>query len=58
MQGLINGFSILAGENHGFYRIKNGGYLSKPLDSGKTFLNISINADQICMGIEADTLEK
>ena len=30
----------------------------KPLDSGKTFFDISVNASQICMGFEADTPEK
>ena len=32
--------------------------MSKPLDSGKTFFNISVNTGQICMGFEADTTEK
>ena len=35
--------------------LKNGGFLSKPLDSGKTFFDFSVNTDQICMGFEADT---
>ena len=40
--------------------IKNGRFLSKPLDSGitKTFFDISVNTDQISMGFEADTREK
>ena len=29
--------------------------MSKPLDSGKTFFEISVNTDQIGMGFEADT---
>ena len=29
-----------------------------PLDSGKTFFDISLNTDQISMGFEADTQEK
>ena len=37
--------------------VKNGGYLSKPLDSGNTFFNISYNADQVGMGFESDTPE-
>ena len=37
---------------------KNGGFLSKPLDLGKTFFDISVNTDQISMGFEADTREK
>ena len=46
-------------KNHIDFRIlKNGGFLSKPLVSGKTFLDISVNTDQICMGFEADTPEK
>ena len=36
---------------------ENGGYLSKPLDSGKTFVDISFATGQICMGFEADTPE-
>ena len=35
--------------------IKNGGYLSKPLDSGKTFFDISVNIDQIGMVFEAES---
>ena len=27
-------------------------------NSGKTFFEVSINTGQICMGFEADTLEK
>ena len=30
----------------------------KPLDSCKTFFDNSVNTRQICMGFEADTLEK
>ena len=32
--------------------------MSKPLDSGKTFFDISVNVDQTGMGFEADTPEK
>ena len=31
--------------------------LKKPVDSGKTFFDISINTGQICMGFEADIPE-
>ena len=37
---------------------KNGRYLSKPLNSDKTFFDISVNTDQIGMGIQADIPEK
>ena len=32
--------------------------MKKALDSGKTFFDISVNAGQICIWFEADTLEK
>ena len=32
--------------------------MSKPLDSGKTFFNISVTTDQTGLGFEADTPEK
>ena len=32
--------------------------LKNPVDSGKTFFNISVNTGQIDMGFEADTPEK
>ena len=32
--------------------------LKKPVDSGKTFIDISVNTGQICKGFEADTPEK
>ena len=35
--------------------LKNGGLLSKPLDSGKTLFDISVNTDQIGMGFITDT---
>ena len=38
--------------------IKDVKFLSKPLDSGNTFFDSSINTDQIGMGLEADTLGK
>ena len=28
--------------------------IGNPVDSGKTFFNISVNTGQICMGFEAD----
>ena len=45
------------GESHDFRILKNGGLLSKPLDSGKTFSDIYVNTDQIDMGFKfkADT---
>ena len=50
-------------QNHGEQSLdlkilKNGGFLSKPLDSGKTFFDISVSTDQIGMGFEADSPEK
>ena len=45
------------GESCEFSMLKNGGFLSKPLDSGKTFFDTSINTDRIGMGFEADTPE-
>ena len=32
--------------------------IEKIINSGKSFVDISINTGQICMGFEADTLEK
>ena len=32
--------------------------IENPVDSGKTFFDISVNTGQICMGFEADTPEK
>ena len=32
--------------------------LKNPVNSGKTFFDISVNTGQICMGFEADTPEK
>ena len=37
--------------------LKNGRFLSKPFNSGKTFFAVSINTDQNGMGFEAYTLE-
>ena len=34
--------------------IKNGGFLSKIVNSGKLFFDISVNTDQIGMGFEED----
>ena len=31
--------------------IKSGKFLSKPIDSGETFFDISLNTDQIGMGL-------
>ena len=41
-----------------FRILKYGGFFSKPLDSGKTYFDISVNTDQIALGFEADTPEK
>ena len=53
---------VMHGEHGGelldFGLLKNGGFVSKPLDSGKTFFDISLNTDQIGMGFEADTAGK
>ena len=38
--------------------LKDGCFLSKPLDSGKTFFDISFITEQIGMGFEAATPEK
>ena len=46
------------GESRDFRILKNGGFLSKLLDSGKTFFDISVNTDQIGVAFEADTPEK
>ena len=45
-------------ENHVTLEIKNGGFLSKFIDSGKTFFDISVYTGQICMGFEAVALTK
>ena len=45
-------------ESRDFRILKNGGFLSQPHNSGKTFFDISVNTDQIGIGFEADTLEK
>ena len=47
----------IGGELCGFRGLKNGEFLSKLLDSGKTFFAVSVYTDQIGMGFEADTLE-
>ena len=41
-----------------FRILENGGVLSKPHDSGKTFFYFSVNTDQIGTGFEVDTPEK
>ena len=46
------------GESGDFSILKNGGFLSKPFDSGKTFIGISVNTDQNGMGFEAENPEK
>ena len=46
---------VQGGESRVFRILKNGGFLSKSLYSGKTFFDISVNTDQIGMGFEADT---
>ena len=38
--------------------LRNGGFLSNPLNSGKTLFDISVNTDQIGMGFEAESCEK
>ena len=43
------------GESCDFRILKNGGFLSKPLDSGKTFFDISVITGQIGMGFKVDT---
>ena len=43
------------GESPDFRGLKNGRFLSKPVDSGKLFFDISVDTDQIGMGFEADT---
>ena len=45
-------------EYHVTLEIKNDGYLSKPLDLGKTFFDSSVNIGQIFMKFEVDTPEK
>ena len=45
------------GESHDIKILKNGRFLSKPLDSGKSFIDISVNTGQICMGFETGTSE-
>ena len=42
------------GELRDFRILKKGGFLSKPLDSGKTFFGISVNTDPIGMRFEAE----
>ena len=37
---------------------KNGGFLSKPLDSGKTFLIVPLVLIGLASDLKADTLEK
>ena len=46
------------GESGDFRGLKNGGFLSNPLDSVKTLFDISINTHQIGMGFEADPGKK
>ena len=41
------------GESQDFRGLKNGGFLSNPLDSGKTLFDITVNTGQIGMGFEA-----
>ena len=36
---------------------ENGRYLSKLIDSGKTFVDISVSTQRICIGFEADSPE-
>ena len=43
------------GESHDFRGLKNGGFLSKSVDSGKAFFDISVNTNQIGVGFKADS---
>ena len=51
-------FTVENDQSRDFRGLKNGGFLSKSLDSGKTLFDISVNIDQIDMGFEADTMGK
>ena len=47
---VLSSFAIIwmrkhSGESCDFRILKNGGFLSQPLDSGKTFFDISVNTD-------------
>ena len=53
MTALLHG-----GVSRDFRGLINGGFLSNPIDSGKTLFDISFNTDQIGMGFEADTTGK
>ena len=55
MKGVTKTLLRHGGELCDFRGLKNGGYLSKPVDSGKTFFDISVHTGQICMGFEAHT---
>ena len=46
------------GESHDFKITTMADTIVKPVDSGKTFFDNSVNTGQICMGFEADTSEK
>ena len=46
------------GESSEFKTTTMADTIEKPFDSGKTFFDISVNTGQICMGFEANTLEK
>ena len=41
-----------SGESRDFRGFKNNRFLSNPLDSGKTLVDISVNTDQIGMGLK------
>ena len=45
-------------ESRDFKTITTSYTIEKPVDSGETFVDISVNTGQICMGFEADTPEK
>ena len=49
-------YTIYGGES--FDLKKNNIPLKKPVDSGKTFFDISVNTSQICMRFETATPEK
>ena len=45
------------GESRDFKTATMADTIEKPVDSGKTFFDMFINTDQICMGFKADTPE-
>ena len=49
---------ILHGGESRDFRLKNGGFLTNPHDTGKTLFDISINTDQIGMVLKQIPREK